>query len=222
MKVTNNGLVGATGVTVTDALPGSTTFVSATATQGSCTGTSTVTCALGRIASGANATVAIKVRPDAAGTITNTASVRANEPDPNSGNSSASATTTVTASADLAVTKTDSPDPVHLGQTLTYTIQVTNNGPSPATGVSLTDDLPKAAGFGSVSTTQGTCTAKPAKRLVTCNLGTLAGGSSATVTITVKPTSKGTITNTASVTATSPTDPNTTNNKATATTSVIP
>jgi uncharacterized repeat protein (TIGR01451 family) len=222
VRVTNNGPSGATGVTVTDTLPASASFLSATATQGSCSGTSTVTCGLGTLLNGGTATVTIKVRPTTAGTITNTASVRANETDPNAGNNTASASTRVDAAADLAVTKTDSPDPVHIGQVLTYTIRVTNNGASTANGVTLTDNLPKGAGYVSTTTTQGTCTAKPERRLVNCALGTMGNGATATITITVKPTSKGTITNTASVTATSPSDPNTANNRATATTTVRP
>jgi uncharacterized repeat protein (TIGR01451 family) len=124
--------------------------------------------------------------------------------------------------ADLAITKTDSPDPVKGGQNLTYTIVVTNNGPSTATGVTMTDQLPKNAGFASAATTKGTCSAKPSRALVTCALGDLVSGASATVTIVVKSPAKGTITNTASVTATSPTDPNPGNNTATATTTVLP
>jgi uncharacterized repeat protein (TIGR01451 family) len=125
-------------------------------------------------------------------------------------------------SADLSVSKTSSPDPVHVGKKLTYTIPVTNNGPDSATSVSLTDSLPKNAGFGSATTTQGTCILKPQKRQVVCSLGNLASGGTATVTIVVKPTVKGTITNTVSVTATSPTDPNTANNTASTTTTVLP
>ena len=124
--------------------------------------------------------------------------------------------------ADLVVVKTDAPDPVHVGQPLVYTVKVTNEGPLAATGVTLTDNLPKNAGFGSTSTTQGTCTAKPAKRLVTCNLGNLAAGATITVTISVKPTSKGTITNSARAVAASPPDPNTANNADTETTTVVP
>jgi uncharacterized repeat protein (TIGR01451 family) len=124
--------------------------------------------------------------------------------------------------ADLAITKTDSPDPVKGGQNLTYTIVVTNNGPSTATGVTMTDQLPKNAGFASAATTKGTCSAKPSRALVTCALGDLVSGASATVTIVVKSPAKGTITNTASVTATSPTDSNPGNNTATATTTVLP
>ncbi len=124
------------------------------------------------------------------------------------------------ASADLSVSKADSPDPAHVGQKLTYTILVTNNGPDSATGVTLTDTLPKSTGFGSVSTTQGTCTR--AKQVVSCNIGPLASGATATVTIVVKPTQKGTITNTVTVAATSPNDPNTANNTATTPTLVKP
>ena len=124
--------------------------------------------------------------------------------------------------ADLEVTKTDAPDPAHVGQNLTYTIGVSNKGPQAAIGVSLNDTLPKNAGFCSVASSQGTCTIKPAKRLVTCSLGNLAAGGTATVTIVVKPTSKGVISNTVDVAATSPPDPVTANNRATATTTVTP
>jgi uncharacterized repeat protein (TIGR01451 family) len=128
----------------------------------------------------------------------------------------------VVPAADLAITKTDSPDPVKGGQNLTYTIVVTNNGPSTATGVTMTDQLPKNAGYASATTTKGSCTAKPSRALVTCALGDMASGTSATVTIVVKSPTKGTITNTASVTATSPPDSNPSNNTATATTVVLP
>jgi uncharacterized repeat protein (TIGR01451 family) len=124
--------------------------------------------------------------------------------------------------ADLVVDKTDAPEPVHVGQPLVYTIEVTNEGPLSANGVTLTDTLPKNAGFASASTTQGTCAAKPAKRLVTCNLGNLAAGATVTVSISVKPTAKGTIVNTAQVTASSPPDPNTTNNRDSESTTVRP
>jgi uncharacterized repeat protein (TIGR01451 family) len=121
--------------------------------------------------------------------------------------------------ADLALTKSDSPDPVKGGQNLTYTIVVTNNGPGTATGVVMTDPLPKNAGFASASTTRGSCAAKPDKTSVVCNLGDLANGASATITIVVKSPTKGPISNTASVTSTS-TDPSSANNKDTETTTV--
>jgi len=50
-------------------------------------------------------------------------------------------------STDLGITKTDSPDPVNVGSTLTYTIQVQNLGPDVATGVTVTDQLSKGVDF---------------------------------------------------------------------------
>jgi uncharacterized repeat protein (TIGR01451 family) len=119
--------------------------------------------------------------------------------------------------ANLSVTKSDSPDPAHIGQELTYTITVTNDGPGPAEDVTAVDELPRNTGFGSVSTTQGTCVRR--KTSVTCNLGDLAAGQTATVTIVVKPTRKGTITNTVDVS--SPSDPDSPV-RASATTTVQP
>src|SRR5205807_7502759 len=101
-----------------------------------------------------------------------------------------------------------------------YTITVTNNGPDNALGVTVSDQLPKNAGFGSASASPGSCTLKPQKRLVSCNLGDLGSGGTATVSIAVKPTTKGTITNTATITDTSPTDPNPDNNTSSARTVV--
>jgi uncharacterized repeat protein (TIGR01451 family) len=126
---------------------------------------------------------------------------------------------TLADSADLSLTMTDAPDPVRVNGTLTYTIVIRNGGPLAASGVSLTDQLPKQAGSASATTTQGSCSTK-AKTQVTCSLGSLASGASATVVITVKPTGPGTLTNTATVTASSPRDPNTANNSATVTTTV--
>src|SRR6202008_4101356 len=71
--VTNNGPASATGVVLTDALPAAAALNSAASTQGSCTGTVTLHCGLGTIASGAEVTVTVAVTPMAAGLITNTA-----------------------------------------------------------------------------------------------------------------------------------------------------
>jgi uncharacterized repeat protein (TIGR01451 family) len=97
IRVTNQGPAVATGLQVTDMLP-SVTFVSATATQGTCTGTSTITCSMGTLGVGSSATVTIIVTPQAIGSISNTATVRADQPDPNPDNNSATVVTTVEAS----------------------------------------------------------------------------------------------------------------------------
>jgi uncharacterized repeat protein (TIGR01451 family) len=230
LTVTNNGATSGpattSGVTVTDTLPAGVTLVSATPSTGSCSGTTTVTCALGIFPGGASATVDIlvTVSPSARnGTISNQATVAAATADSNSANNTATATTSVVNGADLSLAKTGSPNPVHTGQTLTYTLTVHNGGPLAAASVSLTDQLPRNTSFGTVTTTQGTCSfSQPAKRIVTCSLGTIGSGSTVTVTIRVTPPSKKTtITNTASVSSSTP-DPNTANNSASATTSVIP
>ena len=91
-----------------------------------------------------------------------------------------------------------------------------------ARGVTLTDQFDRNAGFGSVATDHGTCTAKPDKRLVTCSLGNLDPGETATITLVVKPNRKGSFTNTASASLASPGDPNLANNTNSKTVTVVP
>ena len=104
------------------------------------------------------------------------------------------------------MTKTDSPDPVAARSNLTYTVTVTNEGPATATGVRLIDRLPDVV-FVSATPSQGTCVREGKSRRdgeLTCDIGTLATGSSAKVTIVVTPSREGTITNTATVRANEP------------------
>lgn len=103
---------------------------------------------------------------------------------------------------DLAVTVSHSPDPVMVGSSnLTYTINVINNGPDPATGVTVTDSLPPEVTFVSATGSQGTCSGSDT---IGCALGNLPNGTSATVTIVVNPTVEGPLSNTASVTGNEP------------------
>src|SRR5439155_20888573 len=95
-----------------------------------------------------------------------------------------------------------------VGQAITYTVTVHNAGADAARGVTVTDTLPKNAGFGSASSTQGSCAPKPKQLVVVCTLGSMANGANAAVTIVAKPTTKGSFKDTASVSLTSPTDPN--------------
>src|SRR5258705_11972820 len=97
-----------------------------------------------------------------------------------------------------------------------------NNGQGPATGVTVTDTLAENTGFGSATSTQGSCTPRPHSQIVDCNIGTMASGAAVTITLVVKPTQKGSYTNTASVKATSPSDPNSANNTSSVTTVVTP
>jgi uncharacterized repeat protein (TIGR01451 family) len=116
--------------------------------------------------------------------------------------------------ADLALLKADSPDPVPVRAPLTYTLNVTNNGPNAAPGVHVLDTLPARVDF--VGASPG-CTLSAGQ--VDCALGTLASGAAATVEITVTPRARGVITNTARVGSSAP-DPNAANNSATTETTV--
>ncbi len=218
VTVNNSGPSAGTAVTVTDTLPVGVSFVSSAASPGTCSGTSTVICTLGSLASGDSATVTIVVVPTATGDLTNTAVASADEGDPSTGDNTAPSTTTVNPAANLSLTKTASPNPVLLEEELTYTITVTNSGPSAGTGVTVTDTLPVGVSFVSSSASPGTCSGTST---VTCTLGSLASGDSATVTIVVTPNSTGELTNTASVIATE-SDPSTGDNTAPDTTTVIP
>ena len=92
VHVTNPGTAGQTGVTVTDTPPANTIFQSAQPSQGSCSGTTTVTCALGSLAGGASATVTLTVTPIQPGTISNAASAVSNEASQVSSNRSGTVT----------------------------------------------------------------------------------------------------------------------------------
>ena len=120
--------------------------------------------------------------------------------------------------ADLDVIKEDGPDPVTVGRQLTYTLTVTNNGPSTATGVTLTDTLPQGVEFTSATPSQGTCIGTI---VVTCDLGNLAVGESSDVSIVVTVNQEGALVNTATVSA-NEADPDASNNLAVESTTVGP
>lgn len=126
--------------------------------------------------------------------------------------------------ANLKIVKSDSPDPVHVGSQLTYTIGVENLGPAPATGVTVTDNLPKNVDVVSASGPGGSCAVEGGK--ITCAFGTLKpigvnyGGTQVTATIVVVPRATGTIRNTATVKSDQK-DPVNANNRAGASTRVI-
>ncbi len=123
-------------------------------------------------------------------------------------------TLTVDLDADLALTKS-APATANVGDNFTYTLEVTNSGPATALDTTVIDTLPAGVTF--VSATAG-CT--EAAGVVTCDLGDLASGGTATIEIVVTADEAGTVSNTAEVSSTSP-DPDTTNNSDSADTDVV-
>ena len=121
--------------------------------------------------------------------------------------------------ADLSITKDGSPNPVVAGEQLVYTLTAANGGPSDSSGVVVTDQLPPGVTFVSATSTSGTCSELGG--LVTCTVEDLPSGEFATVTITVTvdPSSTGTIMNTTSVLG-NETDPFGDNNIQSQTTSI--
>jgi uncharacterized repeat protein (TIGR01451 family) len=206
LTVTNTGVTSPSGpVRLTDTLPANVMFVSATASQGTFTRSGRlVMFDLGVIPrNGGTATATITVRPTAAAggtTLINTATVTSTVNDPDEADDTATATTDVVSatasSADLAVTETASPDPVAIGQEVTYTATVSNHGPDAASGVTLTDTLDPGATF--VSATGGVT---PVGRVLTFDLATLGGGADATVSVVVVPEAAGRLTNSAEANA---------------------
>ena len=224
LTVTNAGPAPTSDVNLSDQLPEGVRLVQATASQGVCSnGYQFVRCALETLAGGHTATVTITVNAVRAGTIYNTASVRGREYDAYEGNNTATAITDVRPGgqygADLGVANAvDRADAV-AGENLTYMITVTNAGPAVAVATQLSDQLPQGAEFVSASPSQGSCA--PSSTDVVCELGDLASGAAATVTVVVKVTQSGTAVNVAYVTSRM-LDENSGDNQAQATTEVAP
>ena len=167
VSVSNNGPSAAVGVTVSGTLP---------------------TCDLGTIAVGATANCPILLATaTTVGTLAQTMTASGAVTDTGLSNNTVNVSTPVAPSfADLSVSVT-APPTMALGENVNYTVSVTNNGPSPATGVTTSGKLSGVTVIGT---------------LPPCTLGDIAVGATATVTCTtssVKPTSLGTLTYTTTV-----------------------
>ncbi len=226
IKVTNAGNTQTSGpVIVTDTLP---TGLTATAFVGeagwSCNPLPALSCTHSDpIAPGAEApalTLTVNVAPNAAGTLTNTATVAGGN-DVNTTNNTATDATTIGGGPDLTIAKTHAGD-FKQGQTgATYTIKVNNAGNAPTSlPVTVTDTLPAGLTATAFAGTGWTCTVAP----ISCTHdGAIAAGTDAlplTLTVNIANNAPATITNTATVAGGG--DVNTTNNTATDTTTVTP
>src|SRR5258705_221313 len=235
----NNG-PNASGATVTDATPSGTTFVSASVTTGtgwsitnpSVGGTGNVVFSKGSVADDETAVFSIVVKVGsgvaAATIITNNAvAATTGASDPVPGNNTGTATTTVIAQADLSITKTDGATTEVPGTSVSYTVTVTNSGPSDASGVTVSDTFPGIlTGVTYTSVAAGGATGNTAAGSGNINdTVSLPSGGSVTYTVSasIASSATGSLSNTATVTAPAGvTDPTPGNNSATDTDTLAP
>ncbi len=186
MVVTNKGPSPATGVVATIPVPAGVQFVSASSTQGDPpTGQAgALTANLGTIASGGSASVTVVIDPTASvpgGTISLAGAVAGDEYDPNPANNQASLNLAVTPSVSLSMALTSTPQVIPSGQVVTFTASVTNQGPTPATGVTVT--LPSVNGLAYLSATPSQETPAVVSGQFVARLGDLPAGATATVSV---------------------------------------
>lgn len=231
--VTNNGPFDALNATFSETIPANTTFQSLSFPGGSgwsCAapsvgGTGTISCSNPDVAKTASTTftvaVAVNTGVTAGTVITDVVNATSGTNDPNLTNNSATVQTTVAASntADLAITNSATPNPVVAGNNITYTVVITNNGPSAAGTVAFSEAIP-------ANTTYVSATPNPAAGwtcgvtggTLTCSSAAMASGASTTFTVVLNVASNTaagtTITDTAQVFSTT-SDPNPNNNSAT-------
>ncbi|MEA3066558.1 MAG: hypothetical protein QOJ27_3019, partial [Sphingomonadales bacterium] len=148
----NLGPSDATGVTVTDKIPAGTTFIKST--EPACTfAAEVVTCLDPVLEAGKEVEFEVEVEVESGRLtpIVNTAKVTRNEEDPEPGNDEKTIETTIGGTADLSISKTGPTQPVLLGSTFTYEINVENEGPSDAVKAAVADELPSGVKFLSAS-----------------------------------------------------------------------
>ncbi|WP_143198727.1 DUF11 domain-containing protein, partial [Bradyrhizobium sp. AS23.2] len=154
VTLSNVGPNDATNVTVQDLLPAGLSFLSATPSQGSyASGTGVWT--VGTVTTATPQTLQVQATLVSPSSQTNTATIfHSDQSDPNSGNNSASVTVTPQ-QADLQLAKTVSNPTPNVGDTITFTVTLSNVGPTTATNVSVQDLLPAGLSFLSATPSQG-------------------------------------------------------------------
>lgn len=204
LTINNAGPSTATGVAVTDTLPGGLTFVSASPSQGNFSSTGGLW-TVGELASGASATLNLTARVISAGTKTNSAQVTAagqadidstpNNSDPAEDDQASVAVNPQV--ADLSLTKVADSTSPNVSQNVVYTITLNNAGPSAATGVQVTDLLPSGIAFVSASPSIGSYDSSSGIWTV----GSIGSNNNQTLILTGRIDSVGAKTNVAEVTA---------------------
>lgn len=218
----------ATGVIISDDLPADLTFVAATFNGSAITLTpdanGDVVFPAFDLNPGDTRTATIVARAGAAanGLLTNNTSITTDTGETDTTNNSDSDTVTVDPVVDVTIAKSVSALNAQAGNSLTYTITATNDGPSIADNVTIIDSLPAGVTFSSGSGPNGEVLSAN-NGVVTFNGGTLANTATFTITIngTVAAGTSGVQVNSASV-STSTNESNANNNTATAQTDIDP
>ena len=231
ITVTNRGPSSVSGATVEDVLPSGVSFVSATDGASYNSNTNTVNFVSGTLAPGASTsfTLTVLVGAGLSGELANSATVSppGGVQDPNPGNNTSTDLTTLTPSGDLSITKTDGQATDVPGTGISYTIVVSNSGPSHVSGAVVNDPVPDdiddvvwtaVYSAGSTGPTSGSGPISDAL------IDLLAAGTATfTVSGTINPSASGLLINTATVSAPANfTDNNASNNSATDTTTLVP
>ncbi|MDT7837189.1 SdrD B-like domain-containing protein [Aquabacterium sp. OR-4] len=230
LRIDNNAVDVASNVRLRVTLPSGASFVSATPASQNCVATSAtqIDCNLGALgANGADVrNILMTWRTTVPGPTTLTATATlSSDNDSNSANNTQTQTTTIISGANLGLTKTGSPNPVVGGGNVTYTLTASNAGPNASNAITLIDTLSPSSTFVSASGSGWSCS--HASGTVTCTrpgphaVGAAIPPVSVVATVNV---GSGTVTNTATLepSAGGTADPDSSNNTATANTTVDP
>ena len=210
VTATNRGPNDATGVQISDGLPAGLTLLAATPSQGTYD-PATAVWAVGALATGTAATLDLAARVDQAGELTNVATrTAADQFDPDPSNNAGGATLTSLPSADIQVRKTVTNPVPHVDDDVTFTLTVTNAGPTAASGVQVTDRLPGGLTLVSATPSQGTYTVDTG----VWDIGALPDGDRVTLDLVATVTQAGVLHNLAIKTAQGEDDPVRLNNAA--------
>jgi uncharacterized repeat protein (TIGR01451 family) len=225
ITVVNRGPSAAENVVVTDQLPPELAFVSATLGAAPDGAGQIIWPAIPSLGKDQTASYSVTVTAPAnapAAPVLNVASSTSSTDDLQSNNNDGSSpanqvTTTVFSKADLTLTKSAAPDPVTAGEQLTYTVVVANDGPSDASGVTVTDILPAQLDYATSSATTGSFNTGTG----VWEVGALAAGTNATLTLVadVDPSAADSVVNVA-VVAGAENDPDPANDTASVSTQV--
>ncbi len=189
--------------------------VTSTSAGARCSASNALSCSAGTLAKGKTVTIraTVRVSSTATGGLQVRATASSNLPDPNPGDNAKSLRKPISTSADLVLSQSISPNPPVPRATVTIRDSVTNHGPSDARNVVVTLSVPAGA---SLSGASGSCSGGGSK--LTCGVGSLSAGSSASVqlTITLTGLSAGSQLRTAASVKSATRDPNNGNNSASA------